>query len=78
MSLYSVFRNFYEFLKKINYAELNGEQEKEDKMVASYDHSNYDSPPISSKFHICITFIKLSAKYEYGFCLINDNQDQAV
>ena len=30
---------------------------------------------ISSKFYILITFIKLSIKFEYGFCLTNDNQD---
>ena len=27
------------------------------------------------KIHIWITFIKLSPKFEYGFCQTNDNQD---
>ena len=31
--------------------------------------------PIPSKFHIMTTFIKLLFMSEYGFCLINDNQD---
>ena len=30
---------------------------------------------ISFKFHIWIAFIKLSFKFEYGFCLTKDNQD---
>ena len=36
-------------------------------------HSNIFHP-ISSKFHIRAT-IKLSPKFEYGFCLWNNNQD---
>ena len=31
--------------------------------------------PISSKFHIWIASIKLSFKFEYGFCPTKDNQD---
>ena len=31
--------------------------------------------PISSKFHIWIASIKLSFKFEYWFCLMNDNED---
>ena len=31
--------------------------------------------PSSSKFHILITLIKLSPKFEYGFCQMNDDQD---
>ena len=30
---------------------------------------------VSSKLHIWITFIKLSPKFEYGFCPVKDNQD---
>ena len=30
---------------------------------------------ICSKFHILITFIKLSPKFEYVFCPMNVNQD---
>ena len=30
---------------------------------------------ISTKFHIWMASIKLSFKFEYGFCLTNDNQD---
>ena len=32
---------------------------------------------ISFKFHIWIAFIKLSFKFEYRFCLTNDNQDNS-
>ena len=39
-------------------------------------HSNsVISYRISSKFHTWIAFIKLWFRFEYGFCLINDNQD---
>ena len=31
--------------------------------------------PISSKYHIPLTFINLLPKFEYGFCPTNDNQD---
>ena len=31
--------------------------------------------PISSKFHIWISFTNLSFKFENGFCLTADNQD---
>ena len=31
--------------------------------------------PISSKFYICVSFIKLSLKFEYGSFSINDHQD---
>ena len=30
--------------------------------------------PISFKFHVWITFIKLSPKFEYKFCPMNDNK----
>ena len=36
--------------------------------------SSFIYHPISSKFNIGITFIKLSPKLEYWFCLMKDNQ----
>ena len=46
-----------------------------DKMAATYQFAHVDTTlviyyPIASKFHIWVTFIKLSPKFKYGLCPI--------
>ena len=54
----------------------DGQQNGRCRCVNCHAHSNsVIFNQISSKFHTWIPFIKLSFKFEYGFCLMNDYQD---
>ena len=60
----------YEFcLTKVN---QDGKRNGPHLLVCTYRHCTLVTYyPIAAKFHIYITFINLSPKFEYGFCPIN-------